>query len=108
MAIGAGPGRWPFADVVLSGQTDLGQSMRSNPSGIGATLAALSGINNVSGPGMLDFESCFSLEKLVLLSMSSLVLINDSSILNKVKTVSPSEPAVTMCRVVVLARVKVT
>ncbi len=33
---------------------------------MGATLAALSGINNVSGPGMLDFESCFSLEKLVL------------------------------------------
>jgi trimethylamine--corrinoid protein Co-methyltransferase len=32
---------------------------------MGATLAALSGINNISGPGMLDFESCFSLEKLV-------------------------------------------
>ncbi|MFH1893876.1 MAG: trimethylamine methyltransferase family protein [Candidatus Zixiibacteriota bacterium] len=26
----------------------------------------MAGINNVSGPGMLDFESCFSLEKLVL------------------------------------------
>ena len=34
-------------------------------SGIGAVLAALSGINNISGPGMLDFESCFSLEKLI-------------------------------------------
>lgn len=34
-------------------------------SSMGATLAALSGINNISGPGMLDFESCFSLEKLV-------------------------------------------
>ncbi|MFC1565701.1 trimethylamine methyltransferase family protein [Candidatus Neomarinimicrobiota bacterium] len=34
-------------------------------SGIGATLAALSGINNISGPGMLDFESCQSLEKLI-------------------------------------------
>lgn len=33
---------------------------------IGATLAALAGINNISGPGMLDFESCLSLEKLVL------------------------------------------
>jgi trimethylamine---corrinoid protein Co-methyltransferase len=33
--------------------------------GMGATLAALSGINSVSGPGMLDFESCQSLEKLV-------------------------------------------
>jgi len=35
-------------------------------SSMGATLAALAGINNVSGPGMLDFESCQSLEKLVL------------------------------------------
>ena len=33
--------------------------------GIGAVLAGLSGINSVSGPGMLDFESCQSLEKLV-------------------------------------------
>ncbi|MFH1811464.1 MAG: trimethylamine methyltransferase family protein, partial [Pseudomonadota bacterium] len=33
---------------------------------MGATLAALSGINNISGPGMLDFESAFSLDKLVL------------------------------------------
>jgi len=33
--------------------------------GIGATLAALAGIDSVSGPGMLDFESCQSLEKLV-------------------------------------------
>ncbi len=35
-------------------------------SSMGATLAVLSGINSVSGPGMLDFESCISLEKLVL------------------------------------------
>lgn len=34
--------------------------------GMGAVLAALSGINSISGPGMLDFESCQSLEKLVL------------------------------------------
>ncbi len=34
-------------------------------SSMGATLAALAGINNVAGPGMLDFESCQSLEKLV-------------------------------------------
>jgi len=33
---------------------------------LGAALAALSGINSISGPGMLDFESCQSLEKLVL------------------------------------------
>jgi trimethylamine--corrinoid protein Co-methyltransferase len=35
-------------------------------SGIGAILAALSGINVISGPGMLDFESCQSMEKLVI------------------------------------------
>jgi len=35
-------------------------------SSMGATLAVLAGINNISGPGMLDFESCQSLEKLVL------------------------------------------
>jgi len=35
-------------------------------SSMGATLATLSGINNISGPGMLDFENCQSLEKLVL------------------------------------------
>ena len=34
-------------------------------SGIGMVLAALSGINSVSGPGMLDYVNCFSLEKLV-------------------------------------------
>jgi len=35
-------------------------------SAMGAIIAVLSGVNNVSGPGMLDFESCQSLEKLVL------------------------------------------
>jgi len=44
---------------LLDAQAGLETSM-------GATLAALAGINNVSGPGMLDFESCFSLEKLLL------------------------------------------
>jgi len=33
--------------------------------GSGATMAALAGINQVSGPGMLDFINCMSLEKLV-------------------------------------------
>jgi trimethylamine--corrinoid protein Co-methyltransferase len=35
-------------------------------SGLGLLLAALAGVNVVSGPGMMDFESCQSLEKLVL------------------------------------------
>ncbi len=34
--------------------------------GIGAVLASLAGINMISGPGMLDFESCFSIEKLII------------------------------------------
>ncbi len=34
--------------------------------GLGATLAALAGINMISGAGMLNFESCQSLEKLVI------------------------------------------
>lgn len=34
--------------------------------GMGAVLAALSGIDSVSGPGMMDFENCFSVEKLLL------------------------------------------
>jgi trimethylamine--corrinoid protein Co-methyltransferase len=33
--------------------------------GIGLLLAAQCGINSVSGPGMLDYVNCFSLEKLV-------------------------------------------
>jgi trimethylamine--corrinoid protein Co-methyltransferase len=32
---------------------------------MGAMMAALSGINSISGSGMLDFESCQRLEKLV-------------------------------------------
>jgi trimethylamine--corrinoid protein Co-methyltransferase len=35
-------------------------------SGIGAMVASLAGINVVSGAGMLEFESCQSLEKLVI------------------------------------------
>jgi len=35
-------------------------------SAMGAIIAALSGVNVISGPGMLDFESCQSLEKLVI------------------------------------------
>ena len=44
---------------MLDAQAGLETSM-------GAVMAALSGINNISGPGMLDFVNCFSLEKLVL------------------------------------------
>jgi trimethylamine--corrinoid protein Co-methyltransferase len=50
--------------IALSDAKQL-DSQAGLETGIGATLAALSGINSVSGPGMLDFESCQSLEKLV-------------------------------------------
>lgn len=35
-------------------------------SGMGALIAARSGINNISGPGLLDFINCISFEKLIL------------------------------------------
>ncbi|MCK4848233.1 MAG: trimethylamine methyltransferase family protein, partial [Candidatus Heimdallarchaeota archaeon] len=34
--------------------------------GMGALLAGLAGVNMISGPGMLDFESCQSIEKLLI------------------------------------------
>ncbi len=54
-----GPGRFAFVDATLSGRTDAGQSMRSNSSGIGATLAARTGdrwtivgsVRSTAGPG---------------------------------------------------------
>jgi trimethylamine--corrinoid protein Co-methyltransferase len=50
--------------IALSDAKQL-DSQAGLETGMGATLAALAGINSVSGPGMLDFESCQSLEKLV-------------------------------------------
>jgi trimethylamine--corrinoid protein Co-methyltransferase len=44
----------------------INDSQAGFETGIGAVLAALSGVNVVSGPGMLNFESCQSLEKLVI------------------------------------------
>jgi len=44
----------------------INDSQAGFESGIGAVLAALSGINVVSGAGMMDFESCQSLEKLLI------------------------------------------
>jgi trimethylamine---corrinoid protein Co-methyltransferase len=52
------------AYIGLSDSKDL-DAQAGLESSMGATLATLAGINNISGPGMLDFESCFSLEKLV-------------------------------------------
>ncbi len=35
-------------------------------SGMGTLMGGLAGINSISGPGMMDFENCFSLAKLVI------------------------------------------
>ena len=52
-----------YISLTDSKQLDVQAGLES---GMGAALAALSGINNISGPGMIDFESCISLEKLVI------------------------------------------
>lgn len=44
----------------------LPDSQAGLESGIGSVLAALSGVDVVAGPGMLAFESCQSMEKLVI------------------------------------------
>jgi trimethylamine--corrinoid protein Co-methyltransferase len=51
------------AYIGLSDSRDL-DGQAGFETGTGAYLAALAGINSVSGPGMLYFESCLSLEKL--------------------------------------------
>jgi trimethylamine--corrinoid protein Co-methyltransferase len=50
-----------YISLTDSKQIDMQAGLET---GIGASFAALSGINNISGAGMIDFESCFSLEKL--------------------------------------------
>ncbi len=52
------------AYIVLSDSKAL-DTQAGIETGMGGALAALSGINQVSGPGMLDLGNCFSLEKLV-------------------------------------------
>jgi len=57
-------------------------------SGIGTILGTLAGINVISGPGMLNFESCQSLEKLVIdneicgmaLRLVEGIMINDDTL----------------------------
>jgi trimethylamine--corrinoid protein Co-methyltransferase len=56
----------PTQAYISLSDTKLLDAQAGLETGMGATLAALSGINNISGPGMIDFESCMSLEKLVM------------------------------------------
>ena len=53
------------ADTALSDAKQV-DAQAGLESGFGASLAVLSGINSISGPGMSDFGVCQSLEKLVL------------------------------------------
>ncbi len=59
---------WGLPTHAYMGLSDakLNDNQAGLESGIGAVLAVLAGINVISGPGMLDFESCQSLEKLVI------------------------------------------
>jgi trimethylamine--corrinoid protein Co-methyltransferase len=63
--IGKSLGLPTHAYMALS-DAKVNDSQAGFETGIGAVLAALAGINVVSGPGMLDFESAQSLEKLVI------------------------------------------
>jgi trimethylamine--corrinoid protein Co-methyltransferase len=60
------PGGLPTHAYMGMSDAKLVDAQTGLESGIGAVLAALAGVNMVSGAGMLDFESCFSLEKLVI------------------------------------------
>jgi trimethylamine--corrinoid protein Co-methyltransferase len=60
-----------YLDIPTQGYTAMSDAKQVDAqagmeSGMGAALAVLSGINSISGPGLIDFENCFSLEKLVL------------------------------------------
>jgi trimethylamine--corrinoid protein Co-methyltransferase len=59
---------WGLPTHAYMGLSDakINDSQAGLETGIGAVLAVLAGINVISGPGMLDFESCQSLEKLVI------------------------------------------
>ena len=61
-------GRWlgmPSQAYIALSDAKLLDAQAGLETGIGAALAGLSGLDSVSGPGMLDFESCHSFEKLV-------------------------------------------
>ncbi len=55
----------PCQAYMALSDSKLNDSQAGAETGMGAMLAALAGINSVSGPGMLDYVNCFSLEKLV-------------------------------------------
>jgi len=60
------PGGLPTHAYLGMSDTKIVDAQTGLESASGAVLGALAGINMISGPGMMDFESCFSLEKLVI------------------------------------------
>jgi len=60
------PGGLPTHAYLGMSDTKIVDAQTGLESASGAVLGALAGINMMSGPGMMDFESCFSLEKLVI------------------------------------------
>jgi trimethylamine--corrinoid protein Co-methyltransferase len=60
------PGGLPTHAYLGMSDTKILDAQTGLETASGAILGALAGVNMMSGPGMLDFESCFSLEKLVI------------------------------------------
>jgi trimethylamine--corrinoid protein Co-methyltransferase len=60
------PGGLPTHAYLGMADTKIVDAQTGLESAAGAILGALAGVNMMSGPGMMDFESCFSLEKLVI------------------------------------------
>jgi len=59
------PGGLPTHAYLGMADTKIVDAQTGLETASGAILGALAGVNMMSGPGMMDFESCFSLEKLV-------------------------------------------
>jgi len=60
------PGGLPTHAYLGMADTKIVDTQTGLESASGAILGALAGVNMMSGPGMMDFESCFSFEKLVI------------------------------------------
>jgi len=58
--------RLPTHAYMALSDSKVNDSQAGLETGMGALLAALAGVNVISGPGMMNFESCQSLEKLVI------------------------------------------
>jgi trimethylamine--corrinoid protein Co-methyltransferase len=60
------PGGLPTHAYLGMADTKIVDAQTGLETASGAILGALTGVNMMSGAGMMDFESCFSLEKLVI------------------------------------------